>query len=577
VTVAVGEGAVGEHEGRGRGAGRPGRGSEADLGDGEGGVLLSAILGMAGDLDVASLLERFVAASAELTGARYGAINIVDDTGTSITFVQTGVDPATVAALGHPPHAWGVLGSIPDQGVLRLDDLTDHPHFRGLPAAHPPMGPFLGAAVRGRGQRYGTLYLADKPGGFGQQDEGVVLTLAAAAAVAVQNAALYQLQVRRQRWAQAAAQISTMLLEGADAEDVLQAVADAARQVDGADGTVLILPTPDEALIVEIVSGDADDLLGLDVSDEPVVRQVFGGLDGHVSSAAAVTPGSPLGRYGPMLLAPLRTEGQGVGVLAVLRRPGALPFEPDDVELATSFAQQAALAFVLAEAQHLRGQAALRGERARIARDLHDLAIQQLFAAGMQVEAVSSNPSEPVGAGVARALDEVTEHIDAGIRQIRVIVRALDDPDASVPLVARIRAEVEIARGALGFTPALSVQVDGVELDVEDEGEPAGPVDALVAPGRANNVVAVVREGLANVARHARSRRVDVRLRVTSGPGGSVVVEVEDDGVGVPAAPERSSGTKNLALRAQEAGGSFSLLRPPSGRGALLRWSAPLD
>ncbi|MBN9326324.1 MAG: histidine kinase [Cellulomonas sp. 73-145] len=532
---------------------------------------------MAGDLDVASLLERFVAASAELTGARYGAINIVDDTGTSITFVQTGVDPATVAALGHPPHAWGVLGSIPDQGVLRLDDLTDHPHFRGLPAAHPPMGPFLGAAVRGRGQRYGTLYLADKPGGFGQQDEGVVLTLAAAAAVAVQNAALYQLQVRRQRWAQAAAQISTMLLEGADAEDVLQAVADAARQVDGADGTVLILPTPDEALIVEIVSGDADDLLGLDVSDEPVVRQVFGGLDGHVSSAAAVTPGSPLGRYGPMLLAPLRTEGQGVGVLAVLRRPGALPFEPDDVELATSFAQQAALAFVLAEAQHLRGQAALRGERARIARDLHDLAIQQLFAAGMQVEAVSSNPSEPVGAGVARALDEVTEHIDAGIRQIRVIVRALDDPDASVPLVARIRAEVEIARGALGFTPALSVQVDGVELDVEDEGEPAGPVDALVAPGRANNVVAVVREGLANVARHARSRRVDVRLRVTSGPGGSVVVEVEDDGVGVPAAPERSSGTKNLALRAQEAGGSFSLLRPPSGRGALLRWSAPLD
>lgn len=90
-------------------------------------------------------------------------------------------------------------------------------------------------------------------------------------------------------------------------------------------------------------------------------------------------------------------------------------------------------------------------------------------------------------------------------------------------------------------------------------------------------MVAVVREGLANVARHARSRRVDVRLRVTSGPGGSVVVEVEDDGVGVPAAPERSSGTKNLALRAQEAGGSFSLLRPPSGRGALLRWSAPLD
>lgn len=87
----------------------------------------------------------------------------------------------------------------------------------------------------------------------------------------------------------------------------------------------------------------------------------------------------------------------------------------------------------------------------------------------------------------------------------------------------------------------------------------------------------MVREALSNVARHARSGSVAVRVVVTSAPHGAISVEVEDDGVGVPAAPTRASGTKNLAERAQESGGTFSLLRPASGRGALLRWTAPLD
>ncbi|WP_448630398.1 GAF domain-containing protein [Cellulomonas soli] len=163
-----------------------------------------------------------------------------------------------------------MLGSIPDEGVLRLDDLREHPAFIGLPPGHPPMGSFLGAAVRVRGERYGTLYLSEKDGGFDDHDESVVLSLAAAAAVAVQNAQLYALERRRQQWLSAAQTITTMLLEGADQEDVLDRIARSAQEIDGADIAALALPGPDGELLLEIVAGiDGQDLLGLDVSTDP--------------------------------------------------------------------------------------------------------------------------------------------------------------------------------------------------------------------------------------------------------------------------------------------------------------------
>jgi signal transduction histidine kinase len=542
---------------------------------------MSAILGLAGDLDAASLLERFVAASTSLTGARYGAINIVDAAGASTTFVHSGVEPAVAAALGHPPHARGVLGQIPDQGVLRLADLREHPAFIGLPAGHPPMGSFLGAAVRVRGARYGTLYLSEKAGGFDEQDESVVLALAAAAAVAVQNAELYALERRRQQWQAAGQSITTMLLEGADQEDVLQAIAGAAQEVDGAAAAALALPGPDGELLLEIVTGAGRrELVGLDVSRDPGMRAAFETGTGQTVPAlmASADEGRALARYGPTLLAPMRTDGQSIGVLVLLRAPGAPAFTPDDLVMSQSFAGQAALAFVLAEGQRLRGQAVLHDERTRIARDLHDLAIQQLFAAGLQLEGARHGAEQPVPPAIDAVLSSAVAHVDAGIRQIRVIVRTLDDPGASVPLVERVAAEVELAHSALGFAPSLSIDLDGRPvLAGGDDQNVLRAIDDLVAPGRANNVVAVVREGLSNVARHARSGSVAVRLRLTSGPHGSITVEVEDDGVGVPPARTRASGTRNLAERAEQAGGTFTLLRPASGHGALLRWTAPLD
>lgn len=541
--------------------------------------LLRAVLALAADLDLPSLLERFVEASASMTGARYGAINILDERGASRTFVQVGVPGAVVAALGHPPHAIGVLGRIPDEGVLRLDDLTRHPAFLGWPEGHPPMGPFLGTAVRVMGETYGYLYLADKAGGFDAADEAVVTALGAAAAVAIQNAELYAIERRRERWLTAGQRITTMLLEGADSEDVLAAVAATAREIDGADTAVLVLPGVDGELVMEIVDGHAaDELVGLSMPPGARSIEVFETGVGDVtpSSVQERHPLAPMRQFGPALYVPLRSGGESLGVLLLLRRKGAQPFGPADLALSQTFAAQAALAFVLAEARTAHERAGLADERARIARDLHDLAIQQLFGAGLQLEHARREGRDVLPSRVGDLLDGAQRGLEASVRQIRATLRALDDAGAP-PLVDRLRLEVANAAPLFPVPPRLEVRCDGRGVDAaQSEQGDVERIDAACA-ARAEHLVAVAREGLANAARHARAREVVVRLSVTrGGPGAAVVVEVEDDGVGLPLQRDRASGTRNLAARAQQSEGEFALVPAPSGRGTLLRWSAPL-
>lgn len=543
--------------------------------------LLRAVLAVAGELDLPAALERFVRVSAELTGAHYGAINVLDQRGSSTTFVQTGVPAALAALMSNAPHASGVLGEIPDQGVLRLDDLTHHPAFRGFPAHHPPMGSFLGAAVRVRDHVFGYLYLADKPGGFDDHDEEIVLALAAAAGVAVANARLYADAARREHWLRAGQDITTMLLSGVDEEDALARIAATAREVSDADTVALALPNVGSELVIELADGhNADTLIGcvLPSGGQPWSRADDGrGLLIDSLSRSRVVRVPELRAFGPALFAPLRTEGHGLGVLIVLRRIGARSFEDNDLATVQSFAAQAALAFVLAEARHAQDVAALVEERERIARDLHDLAIQQLFATGMQLESVRRRAGDGVSPGeLAAILDEALDNVDASVREIRKIVHALRDPDAAAAPVERLRREASLARTGLGFAPSLVVTVDGAPLPSDDD-QAATHLDELLADDLADDVVAVVREGLANAARHARASSVSVHIDIRGQrPTGRVLVEVQDDGVGLPTVRDRRSGTGNLAARARQYGGTFSIGAAPSGRGTLLTWQAPL-
>jgi signal transduction histidine kinase len=545
--------------------------------------LLQAALNLASDLDLPSVLQRFVAASTELTGARYGAINVLDARGRSTTFVHTGMADHLVAMLGRGPHAVGVLGAIPSRGTLRLRDLMEHPSFKGFPPNHPPMGSFLGTAVRVRERVYGYLYLSEKPGGFTDDDDDVVLTLGAAAAVAIQNAQSYSESEHRERWLKAGQRITTMLLSGAEEEEVLAEIAGSSREVARADTAALVLPGIDDSWVMEIVDGvGADELIGTvmppDGRARTVLRDGNGLIVDSLSRSRAMRVDS-LRQFGPAMYAPLQSDGRGVGVLVLLRRTGSTPFEPADLATAESYAAQAALALVLAEARHAQDVAALLDERERIARDLHDLAVQQLFATGMQLETARRRAERGVDpAELTGIVEEALDNVDATVRQIRSIVHALRDPDAAAPLAERLRRETSLARTGLGFAPSLIITVDGRVLDsAESQEGDAGALDDRVGDDLADDVVAVVREGLANAARHAQASSVAVRVDLRGEPPtGEITVEVEDDGAGLPPERERRSGTENLAARARRHGGSFSLRAGDDERGTLLTWCAPV-
>ncbi len=552
------------------------------LGSESGYALMRAMLSLSEDLDLDSVLQRFVDACTELTGARYGAINTLDATGTSTNFVQHGVADSVAARLANSPHAVGVLGEIPDVGVLRLDDLRDHPAFKGFPRAHPPMGSFLGTAVRVSEAVFGYLYLAEKDGGFVDDDIEVVTALAAAVAVAIHNAQLFADSRAREEWLRAGQEVTTMLLQGVDEEEALARIAQAARQIAGADTACLILPGMRGELVIEIVDGvGEDELIGQVMPrDGRTWDTMRGGAGMLVDSlhSSRVVRVKPLRQFGPALYAPLHASDHTVGVLLLLRRIGSAPFGPHDLLTARSFAAQAALALVLAEARHAQDAAALLDERERIARDLHDLAIQQLFATGMQLETVRRRAARGVDATeLTGIVEEALDNVDSTVRQIRSIVHALKDPDATASLVERLRREASLARTGLGFAPSLVVALDDHAVGGDDEASQADLIDSRVRGDLADDVVAVVREGLANAARHASAMSVTVRVSVRgAGPTGTVHVEVEDDGTGVETHRERSSGTANLAARARQHRGTFTLGRAPNGRGTLLEWKAPL-
>ncbi|MGH3745122.1 MAG: GAF domain-containing protein, partial [Mycobacteriales bacterium] len=223
--------------------------------------LLQAVVAIGSRLDLGEVLHAIAETAADLVGAEYAALGVVDpdsDGGLS-QFVTVGIDDATRARIGDMPHGKGVVGLLTnDPRPLRLADLTQHPDAYGFPPHHPPMHTFLGVPVTVRGEPFGNLYLTEKRGGdeFTDTDEQIVLALASAAGLAVQNARLYEQARGRQQRLEAASTITTRLLAGAALSEVLPEVVAQARVLAQADLALLVLPDPDNAqLRVEAVDG----------------------------------------------------------------------------------------------------------------------------------------------------------------------------------------------------------------------------------------------------------------------------------------------------------------------------------
>lgn len=545
--------------------------------------LFGAAIDLAANLDdISAVLHGLVASATELTDAKYAALTVLDGRGEIISFIHHGVSEDVAQRIPQPTGA-GLLLLIPPQGHLIVDDVSTHPAFEGWPEHHPKMHNLLGVPIRIDDRVFGRLYVADKDGGFTNTDARTLEQFAAAAAVAVDNARRYTLSRDRECWMAVSQRITAALLAGTEEEEVLELIAAEVREVARADLALLVLPSVGGSWACEIADGvGASDVLGVQFPPEGRAMRVLAAGSGMIvdsMSRASSLRVPQLARYGPALYAPMVVQGTGTGVLILLRLQGRPEFVPEELSIAEAVAAQAALALELASARHAQDFAALVEERQRISRDLHDLAIQRLFATGMQLESVQMVAAQrPETEWLIPRVAQALQGVDDSVAQIRAIVHSLRGPRDDLGLVGRLEREVSLARTGLGFAPSLTISRDGVVLE-SAQGDVASDIiadlEGRVAADMCDDVVAVVREGLANAARHAQATSVLVHVDVSGfGASGTVTVEVIDDGRGIGGSSRRS-GLDNLDQRARLHGGSFTSAVSQRG-GTALRWRVPL-
>ncbi|MFI6490402.1 GAF domain-containing protein [Streptomyces sp. NPDC050564] len=533
--------------------------------------LLEAVRSVGSGLELHSTLDRICETAAELADARYAAIGVVAEDEEGIAdLVYYGIDEAAARLIGRLPDGHtGLLGAlIHDPEPVRLANVADDPRSCGFPEHHPPMRSFLGVPIRVHGEIFGNLYLSEKRGGgpFDDDDLNMVRVLAAEAGIAIGNARLYEAAHQRERWIDGSVAVTTALLSGSDAEEALQVVAEQARRLSGSAAGIVLLPAKEGGLeIVAVASERRSKALGFVLPPESeFVAELLDGEAVFVEDAttdARVLP--DLARdYGPVMMLPLQSDGRLLGALVLPRTQGERSFTKTERTLAAQFASQAALALMMAEAQRDRERLAVYEDRDRIARDLHDLVIQRLFATGMLLESAQRRSVVPeVQEGVGKAVDE----LDVTIQEIRTAIFALRQGPAEVPsgLRTRVLREINMAAVPLGFKPGHRF---------------IGPVDTVVGELTGKNLIAALREALSNAFRHSGASRIDVVVDTTVQlPDGrpAVRLTVADDGIGIPHGGRRS-GLRNLKLRAESLGGD-SWYGPgigDEGSGTTVVWQA---
>ncbi len=531
--------------------------------------LLEAVIVIGSVLELEAMLRRIVEAAVDLVDARYGALGVFDEEQRLTEFIPVGLDAGEIGRIHHWPEGEGLLGLlIKEPRPLRLADIAAHQESSGFPEGHPAMRSFLGVPVRVRDRVFGNLYLAEKRGGgeFTEDDEAVLTALGAAAGVAVENARLYEEAKRQQRWLRASSELMVALLSGATTEAVLGDLTRQTLELSGADLVTLALPDEDgRRLTFEYAEGDgAAQARGLVVpmgnslagqvleSGEPVTVENFA-ADPKTADATR----SPMGHIGPAALFPLGAPGNVRGVLTVGRRQGKPPLPQGAVGVVAAFAAQAATTLELAARRADAEQLSLFEDRDRIARDLHDLVIQRLYATGMSLEGTMPMITRPE---VADRVRNAVDAMDDTIKDIRATVFALQSRSGAAG-APRLRAEVvalvdEMAQ-MLGFAPELRL---------------GAGLDSRASAVLSEHVLAVLREALSNAARHSGATRVEVA--VDTDTAGMLTVLIRDNGHGIKQTGRRS-GLANMADRAAELGGELRLSPVGSG-GTELEWKVPV-
>ncbi|WP_151483112.1 sensor histidine kinase [Streptomyces albicerus] len=492
--------------------------------------LLEAVLGVVGDLELRPTLQHIVDSAAELTDARYAALDVPDP----------GHGDRTEFRTAGPPE----------------DERATHSSLR--------------VPVRVRDEAFGTLRLTGKrdSGPFTYEDEQLVRVLATQAGIAIGNARLYETARQRERWIEGAAAVTTALLTGEAAADALMTVAERARVLADASAGVILQPTDEGGMEIVTAStlDDPGDLVGTTIEPgSAVLDQLLGGEPVFIEDSATDPRMTTRvrHRFGPSMLLPLQADGRLIGTLALPRRRGDPPYTSVERLLATQFASQAALAFVLADAQQRRERLAVFEDRDRIARDLHDLVVQRLFATGMMLEstqrrsAAGKEPDPGVHAMLGRAVDELR----STVQEVRTTIFALQQPPADAPTTLRgkVLRETAGAAAVLGVQP--SVQF-------------TGPVDTRIPDPVAARLLTALRDALATASRRPGTTRITVTIDATvrlpdSRP--AVRLTVSDDGRTEGEGEGEGDGEREAARKTEREPDSDD-----RGTGTTVTWQSPL-
>ncbi|TFV76945.1 GAF domain-containing protein [Blastococcus sp. CT_GayMR19] len=532
-------------------------------------VLAAAVVAVASVGHGEATLHDIARAAVRHVDATYGALGVLTPDGSKLDrFIVVGMDDADAERIGRLPTGQGILGLLVDDPTpLRLDDLGQHPAATGFPPGHPPMRSFLGVPIRVGATVFGNLYLTEKRGGgpFTEADTEVARALAAVAGLAITNARLAERSETRHRWGQAGTEMATALLSGADPDDVLRAVTSQVSALTTADMAGVLLPSVDgdkSLTIVSAVGALADDYEGVRLpldgtylgalyeSGLPRVMQDISTMPVIGRRAAAVV--ELTATFGPGMIAPLGS-GPDRGFLAVLRSSGREPFSSDDLDLLATFAARASIVLELARTQQRERRLQVQADRDRIARDLHDHVVQRIFATALSLDRLSRalQPDHPEAAErLSRSVDE----LDGTMAEIRAAIFELHQGEGPEPATVRSQLADVVRQVTEGHD---------LQRDVRFRGSVDDLPRALVP-----DLVAVVRELVTNVVRHAAASRVTVTVAV----GDQVTVAVADDGTGLPEVTARS-GLANLADRAERRGGALTTFAGPAG--TQVCWAVP--
>jgi len=533
--------------------------------------LVDAGIALSSELSLDGLLQRLVETAAELTGARYAALGVIDKSGQALErFLTTGIDPETHAAIGDLPRGRGILGVLIREGqTLRLHDIADDPRSVGFPRHHPPMQTFLGVPIRLRGVAYGNLYLTEKEGGgdFTEEDEELTQLLAAQAAVAIENARLYESSTRWLRQLESMNEIGNALASELELEPLLALVAGRLREFVDARLVLIALPSAGTLRVAAAEGEGSYGVVGMELefAGSKAGRVLERGRSERVDSVLEdpevdQQAARRLGVHSALFV-PLIARGRGIGVAIAHDKIGPGPsFSDDDLRLAETLAQRAAIAVDLSERVSRdavrRVVEAQELERARLARELHDETGQALTSILLGLKPLEQAAETDETLGAVASVRELVVSTLQDVRRLAVELRpsALDD----FGLVSAVE------RLAQTFREQTGMHVD-LETQLGDERLPGEVETALYR---------IVQEALTNIVKHAEASRVSILL---TRKDGSAVAVVEDDGLGFDPGAARDEGLGLVGMRERVGlvGGRLRI-ESSTGAGATLVAEVPL-